>query len=597
MLGINMWKSIRWKIIFVYFLLVFIAMIIVGVFILEKLEDYHFDEVKKNLKKYTSSILESFEKYDDIAAHKNEIQDNAQEWTKGIEKEFFVIDNNFNIIASNNESFINKNATDDLDIDILRAGKNGNASEKVDNKKSSPTMNLVIPIKNKSDETIKGFVYMRANLKSVYEAMEEAKMIFIKAIFLALFVTVLLGFFIARSITVPINDVTEKAERMAKGDFSQMVSVKSDDEIGRLAEMFNFLRLKLDATLLEINNEKSKLETVLKYMADGLIAVGTDGNIIHANPTAIQMLKISNDDIKYKTYDSIIKQYSESLTLEYIKSTFEVWEGKENFEYDNTVFLARYAPFKDENAKNIGIVMVIEDITERQKFENMQKEFVANVSHELKTPLTSIKSYTETLLDGAIEDGEMAKQFLTVVDSESDRMSRLVKDLLQLSRLDYKREKWNKTYNNLLDIINTAVLKIEINIKNKDQNLNKRYIKQEDISVYVDKDRINQVILNILSNAIKYTQEGGTIELDVARKENQACIIIRDNGIGIPEKEIPRLFERFYRVDKARSRALGGTGLGLSIANQIMKEHDGDIIIESKEGEGTTATIILPIQK
>lgn len=458
-------------------------------------------------------------------------------------------------------------------------------------------MNLVIPIKNKSDETIKGFVYMRANLKSVYEAMEEAKMIFIKAIFLALFVTVLLGFFIARSITVPINDVTEKAERMAKGDFSQMVSVKSDDEIGRLAEMFNFLRLKLDATLLEINNEKSKLETVLKYMADGLIAVGTDGNIIHANPTAIQMLKISNDDIKYKTYDSIIKQYSESLTLEYIKSTFEVWEGKENFEYDNTVFLARYAPFKDENAKNIGIVMVIEDITERQKFENMQKEFVANVSHELKTPLTSIKSYTETLLDGAIEDGEMAKQFLTVVDSESDRMSRLVKDLLQLSRLDYKREKWNKTYNNLLDIINTAVLKIEINIKNKDQNLNKRYIKQEDISVYVDKDRINQVILNILSNAIKYTQEGGTIELDVARKENQACIIIRDNGIGIPEKEIPRLFERFYRVDKARSRALGGTGLGLSIANQIMKEHDGDIIIESKEGEGTTATIILPIQK
>ncbi|MCG8482327.1 MAG: cell wall metabolism sensor histidine kinase WalK [Clostridia bacterium] len=593
MLGINMWKSIRWKIIFVYFLLVFIAMIIVGVFILQQLEAYHLDTVKQNLERlYTNHISESIRKYDDIVASKNEIQSDADTWTKGIEEEVFVIDDYFNIIASSS-SLINRDAIDVLDADLITAGFNGIETSKHITEQDKPTMNMVYPIKE--DNRVKGIVYLRSDLSSIYDAMERSKLIFIKAIVLALFITVILGFFIARSITVPINDVTEKAERMAKGDFSQIVSVKSDDEIGRLAEMFNFLRIKLDSTLLQINNEKSKLETILKYMADGLIAVGTNGNIIHANPAAIQMLKISDYDISCKTYDEIIKRYSEKLTLEYIKNNMEVWEGRENFEYGKSVFLARYAPFKDENANNIGIVMVIQDITKRQKFENMQREFVANVSHELKTPLTSIKSYTETLLDGAIEDKEMAIQFLMVVDSESDRMGRLVKDLLQLSRLDYKREKWNKSNNNLLDIVKTAVLKIQINVKNKNQYLNKLYKESEYIPVYVDKDRIDQVILNILSNAIKYTQEGGRIDIDTVRKENEAHIVIGDNGIGIPEEDIPRLFERFYRVDKARSRVLGGTGLGLSIAKQIIQEHGGDITIESQEGNGTTATITLPI--
>lgn len=588
-----MWKSIRWKIIFVYFLLVFIAMIIVGVFIIQQLEKYHLDTVEDNLKRlYSSHISESIQKYDDIVASQNEIQRDAETWTKGIEEDVFVIDKFFNIIASSSP-FINRDAIDLLDAELITAGSNGLETTKHITDKDTPTMNMVFPIEE--DNSVIGIVYMRSDLSSIYDAMEQSKMIFIKAIVLALFITIILGFFIARSITVPINDVTEKAERMAKGDFSQIVSVKSDDEIGRLAEMFNFLRIKLDSTLLQINNEKSKLETILKYMADGLIAVGTNGNIIHANPAAIQMLKISDYDISCKTYDEIIKRYSEKLTLEYIKNTLEVWEGRENFNYGKSTFLARYAPYKDENAKNIGIVMIIQDITKRQKLENMQKEFVANVSHELKTPLTSIKSYTETLLDGAIEDKEMATQFLTVVDSESDRMGRLVKDLLQLSRLDYKREKWNKTINNLLDIISTALLKIQINVKNKNQSLNKQYKEEENIPVYVDKDRIDQVILNILSNAIKYTQEGGSIDIDALRKEEMAHIIIRDNGIGIPEDDIPRLFERFYRVDKARSRVLGGTGLGLSIAKQIMQEHGGDIKIESQEGKGTVATISLPI--
>lgn len=257
-------------------------------------------------------------------------------------------------------------------------------------------------------------------------------------------------------------------------------------------------------------------------------------------------------------------------------------------------FFARYALFKDENDNNKGIVMIIQDITERQKLENMQRDFVANVSHELKTPLTTIKSYTETLLDGAVSDIETATSFLAVVDTEADRMSRLVKELLQLSRLDYNIEKWDKRANNLTAILKAAVVKIEINAVNKKQHLNCLFDSKKKIPVFADKDRLEQVVLNILSNAIKYTQQKGRIDIDAGMRGQEAYITIKDNGMGIPENEIPRLFERFYRVDKARSRAMGGTGLGLSIAKQIIEEHDGRISIESKEGKGTTVIIVIP---
>lgn len=595
MLGRSKWRSIRWKFIFIYFLLVFIAMVIVGVFILQQLEAYHLGVVRTDLVRFQDSMMSSFEGYENLADNKEEIESNINIWTKGMQEDVYIIDEYFNIIASNNANVVGRNASNILDADLLRDGYNGEDAEKDITKESeTPSKNMVFPIMTSDGETVKGLIYLKSNLSNIYETIEQAKLIFLKAIFFALCITVILGFLIARSITVPINDVTEKAERMAKGDFSQSVSVKSDDEIGRLAEMFNFLREKLDHTLLEISNEKSKLETILEYMADGLIAVDINGHIIHSNPAAKQMLNINEQEIVSKTYDEIIEKYNKHLMMKGIKSKSDNWEGEVNFEYANSIFLARYAPFKDDNGERIGIVMILQDITERQKIENMQREFVANVSHELKTPLTSIKSYTETLLEGALDDREMAKQFLTVVDSESDRMGRLVKDLLQLSRLEYQREKWNKVQINLIEILKNAILKMEMSAKNKNQHLNCLF-KEDKIQVYVDKDSIEQVVLNIISNAIKYTHDNGRIDIDAIKTNHEARIIIKDNGIGIPEDDLPRLFDRFYRVDKARSRALGGTGLGLSIAKQIIKEHKGDITIKSKDGKGTQVDIVLPL--
>ena len=452
---------------------------------------------------------------------------------------------------------------------------------------------LVFPIGE--EDQIKGVLYIREDMTSIYKTIDDSRLIFVQAMVIALLITVVLGFFIARSITVPINDVTEKAEKMARGDFSQEVSVKSDDEIGRLAEMFNLLRKQLNLTLSEISNEKSKLETILKYMADGLIAVDLSGHIIHANPAAMAMLSITADDMENRYYDDIIRNYNEGLMFDKLRENSKDGGNSDIFFYGGSTFAVRYDRFKDENAQDVGIIMILQDITERQKLENMQTDFVANVSHELKTPLTTIKSYTETLLDGHVDDKETETQFLGIIDQEADRMNRLVKELLQLSRLDYKQEKWNKKESNLISLLKSVVTKVEITAKNKNQHMNCIFDEGQKIMAVIDRDGIEQVLLNVLSNAIKYTQEGGRIDIDALRKDRWAQIIITDNGIGIPEKELSRVFERFFRVDKARSRAMGGTGLGLAISKQIVEEHKGAIEIESKEGRGTKVTVTLPL--
>lgn len=599
MLGKKRWTgSMRWRIVLIYFLLVFIAMTIVSVFIINQLEAYQISSLRKNVTNAVkgTGLLTSLAEYNDLMAHQEEINTAIDEgWQKSFSEELYIVDRQtLTIVASTIPSIVNQSAAETLDIGIITAALGGNSGERDGVITGNiPVKNLTFPIGE--GESISGVAYVRIDLSGTYSFLSQSKSIFIRAMVLALLVTVVLGFFIARSITVPINDVTEKAERMAQGDFSQEVSVKSDDEIGRLAEMFNLLREKLDFTLSEISNEKSKLETILRYMADGLVAIDLEGDIIHANPAALTMLSITQEDVRSKNYQDILGGLGKNLSLEHIKESCAEEGGEDTFDYGSSIFAIRYDRFKDENDQDVGIIMIIQDITERQKLENMQSDFVANVSHELKTPLTTIKSYTETLLDGAMQDPDITRSFLSIVDAEADRMNRLVKDLLQLSRIEHQQEKWHMKESNLISLVKAAVTKVGMVARQKNQHVNCLFDTDARVMAVIDKDRIEQVILNILSNSIKYTDEGGRIDIDVVTAEDQARIIVRDNGIGMAESEIPRVFERFYRVDKARSRAMGGTGLGLSIAKQIVEEHGGTIEMESAEGKGTKAVICLPL--
>ncbi len=590
--------TIRGRIVFIYFLLVVIATTIIGVFIINQMEEYYIDSTRRNLTNTVKegTLISSLAAFEDLSAHAKEVQATVDAWAVSLQQEIFVVDTNFLIVASNTENQ-GKSALDILDYDIILEGLSGEVAESSDSlvtqSSKIPVMNMAFPIGEGS--AVKGVLYLRSDMSGIEESINQSKLIFMRAMVIALVVTCILGFWIAKSITDPIRDVTVKAEKMVQGDFSQEVSVKSEDEIGQFATMFNLLRLELDKTLSEISSEKNKLETVLRHMADGLIAADHTGIVIHANHAALEILQLSDQSAEGMEFDSLMKDFDSSLTFEQLRKECELVPATHVVESNGFTYFLRLDKFASEGSAESGIIMLMQDITERQKLENMQTDFVANVSHELKTPLTTIKSYTETLLDGALDDRSTTEAFLEIINTEADRMNRLVKDLLQLSRMEHQQEKWHMKEGNLISLVKSCITKVELTAAAKGQHLISMFDPDARIAVNMDKDRIEQVVLNILSNAIKYTGEGGRVDIDVLKDGKFARIVITDNGIGIPQAQISRVFERFFRVDKARSRAMGGTGLGLSISKQIVEEHGGSIELTSREGEGTKVSILIPL--
>ena len=590
-------NSIKWRILAIFVLIVFIVMTIAGVFVTNKLESYEIDSIRSKCFKTLDIVMLSmpFGSYTVLDGQQETIQAIVNEWQIGTDYELYVIDTNFKIIVANNTTVVGKSAINTLSENVIVKALKGNTAEGQDTLTGSiPVLNAAKPIEG-SGGSIIGVLYLSANLTSVYDTTNESKVIFLQAMFIALLISALLSFFITSSITAPINDLTEKAEKMASGDFSQEIRGKSNDEIGRLADMFNILRRELDDNITEISNEKSKLETILKYMADGLIAVDLSGQIIHANAAARALLDLSDEEMENLNFSGILQKFGKKDIADGIKNITSSEVMNEIVMYRSNILSIRYARFTAEDDNDIGVIMLIQDITESQKLEQMQTDFVANVSHELRTPLTTIKSYTETLLESGIEDEETQKNFLMVIDDETERMSRLVKELLQLSRLDSHREKMNFKELEVGKILEDCVKKITLTAQAKEQTVECVYDRNTPLYIMGDRDKMQQVILNILTNSIKYTQAGGKIRLNAWKEDDVVCITVEDNGIGISDAELSRIFERFYRVDKARSRAMGGTGLGLSIAKQIIEVHGGSILAQSKEGSGTMMQITLPL--
>ena len=588
--------SVRWRIALIYFMLFFVVMTLVSVFLVNRIEQYQLSSLKENIANTVSeSNLPSYlGAYDSLPQHSEEIQAVLDSSWSSFSEELSVVDARLSICASTNPNLAGRSAADVFDASIIASCLAEGIPAESDSVLSGdiPVKNLCYPIDN-PDNT--GVIYVRADLSSIESFVSQSKVIFIRVIFIALLASIILGFALAGSITRPINDVTDTVRKMSTGDFSESVAVKSDDEIGQLAEMFNLMREKLADTLSEITGERNKLSTILEYMADGLVAFDLDGGIIHVNPAARALLGIDPEDPIPESYDELMGHLADNIGLERIKGNCENQGAQDIFAYGNGIFAIHYDRFKDEDGEDIGIIMLIQDITERQKLEDMQRDFVANVSHELKTPLTTIKSYTETLMDGAVDDPEIARNFLGIVDNEADRMNRLVKDLLQLSRLDHRQERMNFLEGNIVDLVKQCMVKVEMTAQQKGHQLNALFDDRMNIRVLMDKDRMEQVLLNVLSNAIKYTPDGGRIDVDIDSDGREVQIIVSDNGIGISEEELPRIFERFYRVDKARSRSMGGTGLGLAITKQIVEEHQGTIEAESTLGKGTKFIITLNV--
>ncbi|SMC86590.1 ATP-binding protein [Papillibacter cinnamivorans] len=448
-------------------------------------------------------------------------------------------------------------------------------------------MDVAVPISPDGNSQNSYIIYILDNRQTVEKLNSELVMIIIEALIFGLVISVLLSFLLAKTMITPIERLTEGTERVAAGDFSHRIEVESGDEIGVLTNTFNHMANVLKETLEEVENERNKLGTLFLHMTDGVVAFSRDGSVIHYNPAAEMMLHRKLEGEKYEKIFGEAARFENLLALEqpaFVEAEQSV-AGR-----SLELFLA---PFSKDEAQG-GVLVVIHDVTEQRKAEELRREFVANVSHELRTPLTNIRSYAETLAASPDLPPETAESFLEVILRESDRMTHIVQDLLTLSRFDYGRMELKFSWFPFGEAIDNVCRSMQMEAKRHGHKLEKSFVGTLP-RVWGDRERLEQVMLNVLSNAVKYTPDGGEIRLTAGTEGESVWMEVTDNGIGIPEEDKDRIFERFYRVDKARSRESGGTGLGLSIAREIVMQHKGTIELVNRPGPGTTVRVTLPI--
>ena len=446
-------------------------------------------------------------------------------------------------------------------------------------------MDVAIPILGGDNAFI---IYIVDNKDTVSGLNSQLFLIIMQALIIGLLISVLLSFLLSKTMVGPIEKLTASVEKVAAGDFDSKLPVESTDEIGILTGTFNEMAGVLESTLAAVENERNKLDTLFLHMTDGVVAFDHEGALIHCNPAATAMLQrtVPADS----TYDQLfgsVYPFQEMLALQrpnYAEGEMVVG--------DRTLELY-LAPFSDQASG--GVLIVLHDITEQHRNEERRKEFVANVSHELRTPLTNVRSYAETLRDGGGDiPQDTANGFLDIIITETDRMTHIVQDLLTLSRLDAGNAELVLSRFPFGEAIESVTRANALAAKQRLHTL--VYNPPESLPLIVgDRSRLEQVMMNIISNAIKYTPNGGHITITAGSTESEVWMEVCDDGIGIPEKDRDRIFERFYRVDKARSRESGGTGLGLSIAREIVLRHHGTIGLAPHQGPGTTVRLTLPI--
>ena len=458
----------------------------------------------------------------------------------------------------------------------------------------------IIPLVDNSNNNVVGVVYLRASLESVYSNINSITLIYLSAALITIVIGLLLAIIISQEITRPIEEMRKQTLRIARGDFSGQVRVMGNDELGQLAGAVNNLSVRVEEAQESSDSERRRLDSVLSHMSDGVLATDRRGNVTIVNNMALQLLGVEHDDeLIGKSIIDVLDIRHDYTVRQLVNSEQKEMILDMSNSGSNLILNAYFSPIQRESGFVSGLVCVLHDVTSQQKEEQERKEFVSNVSHELRTPLTSVKSYVEALSDGAWQDKEIAPQFLKVVQDETERMIRMINDLLSLSRMDAGTTKLNLEYVNINELFNYILNRFDMIIKKEEDPKKKKYtierfFTKKDLWVEIDTDKFTQVIDNIMNNAIKYSQDGGVITARLLETHNHVIMSISDQGLGIPRKDLSHIFDRFFRVDKARSRKQGGTGLGLAISKEVVNMLGGQIWVDSVEGKGSTFYISLP---
>ena len=591
-----MFRSLHMKLMLILLLLVTSLMAVVGAFLTTSVSSFYIDTFYQQMSEVFSvsnrDFVDSLRReaaQDDGASRINDMLE-IRAGSLGIDyrtRNYFVLDGQTGayLNGSADESALPREQSANL-LTARNAVAQGNSTMVGDSSDITVDyMDVAIPNLGGGNAYI---VYILDTKDTVSGLNSQLITIIMQALVIGLLISALLSFLLSKAMVGPIEKLTAGAERVAAGDFGSALPVESTDEIGILTGTFNEMAGVLQSTLEAMENERDKLDTLFLHMTDGVVAFDHGGHLIHCNPAANELLQRTVEpDCTYEELMGDLHPFQEVLALQrpnYIEDELVV--------RDKTLELY-LAPFSDHEQG--GVMIVLHDITEQHRNEERRKEFVANVSHELRTPLTNVRSYAETLRDanGTIPT-DMANSFLDIIINETDRMTHIVQDLLTLSRLDAGNTELALSRFPFADSIESVLRANALEARRHSHQLTSGPL--EGLPLIVgDRSRLEQVMMNILGNAIKYTPDGGHIRVTAGSDEEIVWMEVCDDGIGIPEKDRDRIFERFYRVDKARSRESGGTGLGLSIAREIVQRHKGTIGLADHKGPGTTIRLTLPI--
>ena len=581
-----MFRSLHMKLVMILVLLVTSLMAVVGAFLMTSVTSFYIDD-------FYTQMNEAFSDASFYSALRTEAaqEDGAQRLqalmelysgTLGIDsrsRNYYILDGDTGAFLAGSDE--EGGALLEQTANIL-AARNGSVGSESD--LAAGYMDVAVPVTGGGSRYI---IYIRDDRAAVSELNGSLLIIILQALLVGLLFSVFLSFLLAKTMIDPIEKLTEGAERIAGGDFDESLEVESNDEIGILTNTFNDMASVLHDTLDAVENERSKLDALFLHMTDGVVAYDGAQRLMHCNPAAVALLDRAPEECVYGELFEPICPFSRVMSMrrgDYVEAELTVG--------DRSVELY-FAAFADEETG--GVLIVLHDVTERRRTEERRKEFVANVSHELRTPLTNIRSYAETIRDA---NGDIPREtensFLDIVINEADRMTHIVQDLLTLSRLDSGRTEMVMARFPFGDAIDSVLRSIALDAQRHGHELTHDYPAHLPL-IMGDRGRIEQVMLNILSNAVKYTPDGGHIRVTAGDAGDTVWMEVADDGIGIPEKDRPRIFERFYRVDKARSRESGGTGLGLSIASEIVQRHNGTLALVDRPGPGTTIRLELPV--
>lgn len=584
-------KRLRFRLTAGFILVIMLVLIILGIYNAKLFENTYIDTLSSRLEKEAMLISKSFNWESMIRKDYSTLARQVETWSASGDARVTIIDREGTVLADSEVSYQEmENHRSRAEVVQALQGETG-TSLRYSHTTSKDTIYVAVPLYVKED--LAGVIRLAYPIQLAKTKVHQLWLGQFVALLIIFLLSSYIGSRIAKGLTGPIEKITEVARDITRQRFGTKISIEGKGEIAELARVINYMSENLEKQMRQIRENEKKLSDVLTNMFSGVILVDQHGHILLSNRASQQILNKTQADLIGRSYSEVTK----NLDLrQWIEEVFRYKKGLRNelhlYYPEEKIVDTSLAPLFDEYNAFVGVVIVLHDITEIRRLEKIRSDFVANASHELKTPVTSIRGFTETLLDGAMYEEELLHSFLQIINKESERLQRLIDDILDLSKIEQKKLSLEVKPCHMESIINDVILHVQTDLEKKGIQFSGSI--PGDLVIEADPDRLKQIFINLIVNAIQYTPEKGKVWIETEVKDDKVIFAVCDTGVGIPKQDLRRVFERFYRVDKARSRHSGGTGLGLAIVKHLVESHHGRIWVESVEGKGSKFFVELP---